>query len=170
MFRPNVNISVSALVWVRNPYSSINASSRTGIAQLVECFTLWGSGMIDPGLVTHQCLFTSTWIEMTWLSCWSPKGQQVSHQRWIWGFCCMQVMNHVSKVIHPDFETQGRCHQKSKTGVSVPDKKNWWPPKHFKKIINASVTTDGWCEWCKCWHLLTYWNLHPCQWRATDNV
>ena len=142
MFRPNVSISVNTLVWVRNPYSNINGISR---AQLVECFTLWGSGMIDPGLETYQCLFTITWICMAWLPCWSPRGQWMSHQRWIWGFCCMQVMKDASKVIHPDFETQGRCHQKSKPGVSVPDKKNWWSMLASTLVVGGNDTSVDTC-------------------------
>ena len=35
--------------------------------------------------------------------------------------------------IHPGFETQGRCQQKSKTGVSVAPQKDLSPPK-IKKI------------------------------------
>ena len=36
--------------------------------------------------------------------------------------------------IHPGFETQGRCHQKSKTGVSVaPQKGLFVSSKNFKK-------------------------------------
>ena len=35
--------------------------------------------------------------------------------------------------IHPGFETQGRRHQKSKTGVSVAQKKDSCPPKFFLK-------------------------------------
>ena len=35
----------------------------------------------------------------------------------------MQVTKHASEGIHPDFETQGRRHQKSKTGISGPTKR-----------------------------------------------
>ena len=35
--------------------------------------------------------------------------------------------------IHPGFETQGRHHQKSKTGVSVAPQKDSCPPKIKKK-------------------------------------
>ena len=35
--------------------------------------------------------------------------------------------------IHPDFETQGRRHQKSKTGVSVAPQKGLVSSKNFKK-------------------------------------
>ena len=36
---------------------------------------------------------------------------------------CMEVMKHTSKGIHPGFETQGRRHLKSKTGVIVASPK-----------------------------------------------
>ena len=35
--------------------------------------------------------------------------------------------------IHPGFETQGRCHQKSKTGVSVAPRKELMSSKNLKK-------------------------------------
>ena len=37
--------------------------------------------------------------------------------------------------IYPAFETQGRCHQKSKTGVSVVPWKGLMSSKNFKKIL-----------------------------------
>ena len=53
--------------------------------------------MLNPGLESHQCLYTSIWIKMVWLSCWLPRGQQVLHQRWIWDIHCTQVMKHASE-------------------------------------------------------------------------
>ena len=45
---------------------------------------------------------------------------------------------------HPGFETQGRRHQKSKTGVLVASKKDSCPPKILKKkcILFMSDLTD----------------------------
>ena len=54
---------------------------------------------------SHQCLFTNTWIGMTWLPCSPLRGQQVSHQRWIWGFHCTQATKHACEGIHPGFKT-----------------------------------------------------------------
>ena len=65
--------------------------------------------------------------------CWLPRGQQVSHQRWIWGIHCMLATKHISKRIHPGFETQGRCHQKSKTGLSMAQQKGLMSSKQFLK-------------------------------------
>ena len=36
----------------------------------------------------------STWIEKAWLPCWLLRGQQVSHQRLIWGIHCTQMTKH----------------------------------------------------------------------------
>ena len=38
-----------------------------------------------------------------------------------------------TKGIHPGFETQGRCHQKSKMGVSVATHKGLMSSNNFKK-------------------------------------
>ena len=39
----------------------------------------------------------------------------------------------VNEASHSGFETHRRCHQKSKTGVSVAPQKNTRPPKIFLK-------------------------------------
>ena len=65
-----------------------------------------------------------------YLSWWK---RQVSHHRWIWGIRCVQARKHASEGIHPGFETQGRCHQKSKTGVSVALQKRTCVLQIFKK-------------------------------------
>ena len=93
------------------------------------------SGTIDPRLEPHKCLFTSTWIGLAWLPYWPPRGQQVLHQRWILGFYCTQVTKYASKVIHPGIETQGRCNQMSKTGVSVATQKGIMSSKFFLKKL-----------------------------------
>ena len=38
-------------------------------------------------------MHVDTWSANTW----SPRGQQVSHQRWIWGIHCTQATKHVSQ-------------------------------------------------------------------------
>ena len=45
---------------------------------------------------------------------------------------------------HPSFETQGRHHQKSKTGV-CPLKKHLRPPKRIKKEQKNLVWGSNWC-------------------------
>ena len=56
------------------------------------------------------------WIKKARLQCWSSRGQEGSHQRWIWGIHCTQA-------IYPGFDTKGKCYHKSKTGVPVASKK-----------------------------------------------
>ena len=79
----------------------------------------------------------SMWIKKVWLPCWPLSSQQVSHQRWTWE-------SHKQKSkhrIHPGFETQGRCLQKSKTGVSVlPPTKGLMSSKNLKQ--NNYMTTN----------------------------
>ena len=72
----------------------------------------------------NTCLYS---VHLYW---WK---RQVSHQRWIWGICCVQARKHASQGIHPGFEIQGRHHQKSKRGVSVVPKKGLVSYKIFKK-------------------------------------
>ena len=69
--------------------------------------------------------------ECGWLPCWPLYSQQVLHQRWISGIHGMQVTKHGKRGIHPGFETQGRHHQKSKTGVSVAPQKELVSSKNF---------------------------------------
>ena len=78
-----------------------------------------------------------TWIKKAYLL-WSPYHQQVSHQRWIWGTACRQESEWER---HPGCKTQGRHHQKSKTGVSVAPWKGLMSSKNFlkKKFRNPSM-------------------------------
>ena len=73
----------------------------------------------------------SMWIKKAWLPCWPLYSQQVLHQRWIWG---SHKWENMQKGIYPGFETQGRHHQKSKTGVSVAPRKGLMPFKNLIKI------------------------------------
>ena len=63
----------------------------------------------------------------------------VSHQRCIWGICCAQMRKLASKGIHLGFETQGRRHQKSKTGVSMAPKKGLVSYKKFNNNKNLLI-------------------------------
>ena len=100
--------------------------------------TLWGSSMVDPGLEPHQYLCASMCIEKVWLPCRLPRGQQVLHQRRIWGLNCMQVTKHTSKEIHPSFETQSRVSVTSKNGLL--SSKNLKKEKGFFKT-NLHIVT-----------------------------
>ena len=99
----------------------------TNIASLVDRLSyhmLWASGVLDPRLKPHQCMYASKWIEMAQPPCWPPRGQQVSHQKWLQGFACMQMMKYTREEIHPGFKTQGRRHQKSKKKESYNSYQN----------------------------------------------
>ena len=69
---------------------------------------------------TNVCIYVKV-CGLKQLGCHAgPKrGEQVSPQRGNCGIGCTQVTQHTSKGIHPGFETQGRRHQKSKTGVDL---------------------------------------------------
>ena len=74
--------------------------------------------------------------EMAQLPCWPPRGQQVSHQRWISGN--MYCNTYASAKLewgrtHSGFETKSRRHQKSETGVSVAPQKELMSSKNFFK-------------------------------------
>ena len=45
---------------------------------------------------TNACACTA-WIKKAWLQSWPSRGQQVLHQRWIWGINFMQMMRHANK-------------------------------------------------------------------------
>ena len=56
----------------------------------------------------------------------------------------MQATKHASKGIHSGFETQGRHHQKSKTGVSVVPEKGLMSSKYFfKKKSKERIGKSG---------------------------
>ena len=55
-----------------------------------------------------------------------------------------RMMERPSKGIHPDFGTEGRCHQKSQTGVSVAHQKRTDVlPIFFKKSYLSRLFTDA---------------------------
>ena len=66
-------------------------------------------------------------------------------------------MKHASEGIHSGFETQGKCHQKSKTGVSMAPQKGLVSYKKiFKKIkkknkLLKSSTLDHVWSYEKVW-------------------
>ena len=73
--------------------------------------------------------------------------QAVSHQRWIWGSYKLESI----QGIHPGLETQGRRHQKSKTGVSVKPKADitrnpkqgyqWNPRQTSPEVQNRGISS-----------------------------
>ena len=75
----------------------------------------------------HQCLWASMWIEKALLPCWPTRGTRgTSRNKESAGVAPklnLKDLLHASKGIHPVFKSQGRCHQKSETGVSVAPQK-----------------------------------------------
>ena len=74
--------------------------------------------------------------------------QEVSrglHQRWIWGFCCTQVMKNAGEGIHPGFETQGTHYQKSKKGYQWPHRKGLMSSKKVKEFHQLLTLTRHNC-------------------------
>ena len=53
---------------------------------------------------------------------WPPRGQQVSHQRWIWGIYCMHVRKHASKGSTLALKPRADAPEVAKTGNSSPTK------------------------------------------------
>ena len=57
----------------------------------------------------------------------------------------MQAMKHANEGIHPCFETQGRCHQKSKTAVSVA-RERINVLQIYKKSLSVNFSLDTFCN------------------------
>ena len=61
----------------------------------------WNNQIWDPDFLALKMFanileiisLASTWIKKkAWLPCWPPRGQQMLHQRWIWGIHCTQAL------------------------------------------------------------------------------
>ena len=55
---------------------------------------------------------------------------------------CMPMPN-MNKAVHSCFETQRRCDQKSKTGVSVAPQKDFWLRKFEKSMLISKRTCEN---------------------------
>ena len=64
------------------------------------------------------------------------------------GICYAQATKHVNGEIHPVFETQGRSHQKSKTGVSLAPQKVLMFSKNSN--IKDWKNPHAGSYWCYC--------------------
>ena len=80
----------------------------------------------------------STWIEKAQLPYWPLYSQQVLHQRWIWGICCVQARKHASEgstlALNPwqtSPEVQNRSISSPTIGTNILQ-------LFFKKYINNS--------------------------------
>ena len=73
----------------------------------------------------------------------------------------MQAMKYASERIHPGFETQGKCHQKSKMGITDPTERTYV----LQKIKNTKVCLELWCMGNP---VLKPW--FPCQIYSVDDI
>ena len=53
----------------------------------------------------------------------------------VWECITHTPLSSVNMSSHSGFEAKGRCHQKSKTGLSVKYNKDMCPPNFFKKLV-----------------------------------
>ena len=101
------------------------------------CHKLYASGMLDPWLEPHQCLYTSMWIETAQLPC-RRRNRGASEESIMCRPRSMQAG------VHTVFETQDKYHQKFKTEVSVAQRQDQCPPKNFlKRKRNEALTNLG---------------------------
>ena len=81
--------------------------------------------------------------------------------------CILRMpLSSVNKVAHSGFETQRRCHQKSKTGVSVAPKMDMCPTKSFKKKNgNDNVISTLIWIWLVRSKFSTFLNIKKTSWK-----
>ena len=83
-------------------------------------------------------------IKKDWLPCWSSRGQQVLHERWIWGIHCTQARKHASEGSTLALKLRGNITRSPKQGYQWPHKKGLMSSKTLKKIIGTEfrITID----------------------------
>ena len=79
----------------------------------------------------------STWIEKARLPCWLPRGQQVSHQRRIWGINCTEARKHESKGSTLALKPRVDATRSPKQGYQWLHKKDLCPSKIWKKRVRC---------------------------------
>ena len=115
--------------------------------------------------------------------CWPSIGQQVLHQRWIYGIHCTQMKKHVSKGSTLPVKPRENITSSPKTEVSVAPQKEKCPPKNC--LHSKLLGVDGFYPWTlvsKTSHVLPVYcviRLHyPCyqydvyifRWRKYSSV
>ena len=107
----------------------------------------WSAYLISEWGVSHSSLHPATYLgwnmhvgKVNNCHAGCEEVSAMSHQRE-----CISRMPQLSanKVAHSGFETQRRCHQKSKTGVSVAHKKDLCPPKIKNKNFPPTSLLSG---------------------------
>ena len=88
--------------------------------------------------VPPRLMCTSMWIKKIGLLYWPSRGQQMSHQGWIWGINCMQVRKHASEgstlALRPRADVT--------TAVSVVPQKILMSSNFFKQIVSSGIESN----------------------------
>ena len=153
--------------------SKVTLSKVTGIVHSITrlyCNTLRSSGLFYPGFEPCQSLHVrmQLWgLKMTQLSCWPPRGQLVNLRNPL----LAGDKGHKWE-IDPGFETQGRRHQKSKTGISVAPQKGLMPSKidalqFFLKNDSGFTVKVLACLYCRT---LSWWRDWTQVWRSSSRT
>ena len=98
----------------------------------------------SPGRNIVQCLWTCLQVcGLKMLGCHADlyTVSKVSHQKWIWGSHKQESMQ---KGIYPVFETQARCHQKSKTWSISGTPEGLMSSKHFFLKSHVMIKKPIW--------------------------
>ena len=109
---------MTLLLYINLSHSqTIQVESRVKMAEMVRAHTVsrtWSLVWVPPMLEHVQ-----VGMKMARPQCWPSRGQQASHQKWIWGIHCTGQES--MQVRDSGFEIQNRHHQNSKNrGISVP--------------------------------------------------
>ena len=123
---------------------------------LLEHRLLYSHLLPQKHAVTNACLPAGTWKRMAGVL---PEGN--FRER----VTCTPLPR-VNKVVHSCFQTQRRCHQKSKTGVSVASQKRFMSSKSFFFKISVSI---AWCEQPLTLELCDYVAGKQCRSHTTEN-
>ena len=78
------------------------------------------------------------WIRKAQLPCWPSSGQQVVHQRWIWGIYCMLVMKQTREGSLLALKPRADVTIIPKLGKVAPQKDSY-PGRFWKKNLNSTV-------------------------------
>ena len=94
---------------------------------------------------SHRWTFLFANVFKAWLPCWHLFSMQVLHQKWI----CGSHRWESTQGIQSDFETQGKCHQKYKTGIisnikvtKIVSNNILWTFWRFLRLITFDLKID----------------------------
>ena len=122
------NCRTHSLLWKKGNFHAKKNRRKWTLADMVQ--TLRAHHCAAHSINTSTCMYK--YVDQKRLSC-HVSCQEASrcHLKWIWGIHCVQARKYASQGIQPSFETQGRYHQKSKTGLSVAPQKGLMSSKNF---------------------------------------